>query len=628
MHFNKKQQIEELETVAYEEYSASYQQYQENSRNPIDLQIQTGLTCGPFRLKTIIEPTGRQKKLRYLLEPIQEFLDLGKLKVDCNLEIFNENEENLGHQLTTEPIKIFTEGTLENADFDNNFIILSVKGTLKADFSLPVFIREPHTDYSKQIRNNLIRCADWLLHLNYTSAQLGNKFVVLGNITNEFETTKKEFNLNTQTLDILQTNLNQRNPLVSTLGPPGSGKTNLLAAFANLRCIKNELEKNEELVLITARSHAALNEALLRINKQKTEVYKKDFLVCKKCQDDNFIPELDIAGIEQMSQEIPQNIRVWGCTLNALSYFQSSAQHKELLKRTTLMIVDEAGQIPFYELVGIGFLANNAQVRLFGDNRQLLPILLGNHPRDSLGKQSCMDVIEKHPNAKASFALETSHRLNSQICNFIQTQFYPDIPLKPGHNENSYILDTRTNEQLNSFLLIPTADNQSSKYCIEEINTCDELITYFLAHTQISIDKKPLRNVELTDIAILTPHNWQVNKLKLKFKKFKNKIKIGTVDKMQGQDVGIIIYSNTQTNINSIGDQASWLFEKNRLNVAFSRAKAQIVLLVNKFSIETAITTDYENQEALATMVHIIEKTATFNNFKPAKPINNRKDPI
>ena len=55
--------------------------------------------------------------------------------------------------------------------------------------------------------------------------------------------------------------------------------------------------------------------------------------------------------------------------------------------------------------------------------------------------------------------------------------------------------------------------------------------------------------------------------------------KVGTIDKFQGQEAEVVIVSMTTSGPEEIGRDANFLFSKNRLNVALTRAKCLAIVL-------------------------------------------------
>ena len=86
----------------------------------------------------------------------------------------------------------------------------------------------------------------------------------------------------------------------------------------------------------------------------------------------------------------------------------------------------------------------------------------------------------------------------------------------------------------------------------------------------------------LEDILIIAPYNAQVFDLKEKIPG----AKIGTVDKFQGQEAPLVIYSMTTSTHADAPRGMGFLYSLNRLNVATSRAKALSILVCSPALLE------------------------------------------
>ncbi len=82
----------------------------------------------------------------------------------------------------------------------------------------------------------------------------------------------------------------------------------------------------------------------------------------------------------------------------------------------------------------------------------------------------------------------------------------------------------------------------------------------------------------LKNILVVAPYNMQVNLLK---KILPEGTRVGTVDKFQGQEAEVVIISMTTSSEEYLPRSIEFLYSKNRLNVAISRAKCQALFIAN-----------------------------------------------
>ena len=79
------------------------------------------------------------------------------------------------------------------------------------------------------------------------------------------------------------------------------------------------------------------------------------------------------------------------------------------------------------------------------------------------------------------------------------------------------------------------------------------------------------------DILIVAPYNVQVAALIEKL----TDMRVGTVDKFQGQEAPVVIYSMTASTVDDAPKGMNFLFNPNRFNVATSRAKSVCILVAS-----------------------------------------------
>ena len=93
---------------------------------------------------------------------------------------------------------------------------------------------------------------------------------------------------------------------------------------------------------------------------------------------------------------------------------------------------------------------------------------------------------------------------------------------------------------------------------------------------------------DITEIAILSPFRAQAANIRRHIGKNeyiteenRNLLAIDTIDKMQGQEREVIIFSLAAGNIEYMTEMADFLYNPNKLNVAFSRAKSKLIIVGN-----------------------------------------------
>ena len=82
----------------------------------------------------------------------------------------------------------------------------------------------------------------------------------------------------------------------------------------------------------------------------------------------------------------------------------------------------------------------------------------------------------------------------------------------------------------------------------------------------------------IEDILVVAPFNVQVQALK---DALPESARVGTVDKFQGQEAPVVIYSMTSSSIEDAPRGITFLFSRNRMNVATSRAKCIAIVVAS-----------------------------------------------
>ena len=117
--------------------------------------------------------------------------------------------------------------------------------------------------------------------------------------------------------------------------------------------------------------------------------------------------------------------------------------------------------------------------------------------------------------------------------------------------------------------------SQSSPEEADRIATAIEPLLSDATYTDADGAEHPLKP---EDILVLTPYNAQVRCLQ---DRLPTSVRIGTVDKFQGQQAQVAFFSMATSSGEEVPRNVEFLFSRNRLNVAVSRARCLAVLVCN-----------------------------------------------
>ena len=111
------------------------------------------------------------------------------------------------------------------------------------------------------------------------------------------------------------------------------------------------------------------------------------------------------------------------------------------------------------------------------------------------------------------------------------------------------------------------------------------------------------------DIMVVAPYNDQVGLLRgvLDASTATAGVRVGTVDKFQGQEAPVVFFSMTASTAADIPRGIDFLFSKNRFNVAISRARALAYVVCTETLLDSRAKTT-EEMELISTLCAFVER--------------------
>lgn len=354
-------------------------------------------------------------------------------------------------------------------------------------------------------------------------------------------------------------------------GPPGAGKT-----YTSSQIIINLLRQGKR-IAISSNSHKAINNLLDNIEKTAKE-QKISFRGQKKSssEEDAFNGEM-IKDVFDNKQIDPYEAQLVAGTAWLFA-------REELDQKFDYLFVDEAGQVSLANLVAMSLSTKN--ICLIGDQMQLSHPLQGTHPNDSgmSALEYLLQGLSTVPQDKGIF-LSTSWRMHEKICRFISDAVYNGRLYAEKHNQNQSLILTKTahsNLIEQGIQFIPAQHTGCSQKSEEEGALIKELYLNLLEQ-KYRDRKEEIHPITSDNILIIAPYNMQVNHLKSILPK---EARVGTVDKFQGQEAEIVLISMTTSSHEDLPRNIEFLYNKQRLNVAISRARTLAVVIANKQLLE------------------------------------------
>jgi uncharacterized protein len=367
-------------------------------------------------------------------------------------------------------------------------------------------------------------------------------------------------------------------------GPPGTGKT-----FTGARMICQLVERGLK-VGITANSHKVIRKLLDEVVKASREMGTKLNCIQKPGEPE---PDQEQLVFARSNEEIFSALSTHRCQVaGGTSFLWAREDAHESLD---VLVVDEAAQMSLANVVAVSQSAN--MLILLGDPQQLDQPSKGSHPDDT-DVSSLQHILgDEHTiGDDRGLFLEQSWRLHPEICSFVSELFY---------DEKLHSMEDCAHQRIVSegpvsgsglrYLPVPHTGNKS--FSIEEADAIAQLVRDILASNAIWIDRDGNQQVlTLENILIITPYNAQVFEIQQRLPQ----ARVGTVDKFQGQEAPIAVYSMATSSHADAPRGMEFLYSANRFNVAISRAQCIAILVASQNVFEAECKTPRQMQLANA----------------------------
>jgi predicted RecB family nuclease len=364
-------------------------------------------------------------------------------------------------------------------------------------------------------------------------------------------------------------------------GPPGAGKTHI---GARMIC---ELVKSGLRVGVTANSHKVIRHLLNGVVKAADEA-GIDLLCIEKVKDEE--EDQHRLQFAKDNAELLTAIRT-SCHVAGATAWLWACEHA--FEAVDVLFVDEAAQMSLANVLALSQAAKT--IVLLGDPRQLEQPTQGSHPEGT--EVSALDHILGSEQTLAEgrgLFLEETWRLHPDICAFISELFY-ESRLKPHRGLELQEIRSKWRIKGNGLRFVPVSHEGNQSSSPEEADRVHELVTEILNSGTTWIDRDGVEHqVTLEDILIIAPYNAQVFELQERLPA----ARIGTVDKFQGQEAPIVIYSITTSNQADAPRGMEFLYSPNRFNVATSRAKCLCLVVGSPSVFEAQCRTPRQMQLA------------------------------
>ena len=351
-------------------------------------------------------------------------------------------------------------------------------------------------------------------------------------------------------------------------GPPGTGKTYtggaMICALVEKRLKVGVTAVSHKVIvnlLESAAEHARERGASMRIVHRDSGKYEGDL------------------GIERIQSYAKIHKELGDDKIDLMGATAWCWTRPEFQQSVDVLVVDEAGQMSLANVLAASRAGRS--LVLLGDPQQLEQPLQSSHPEGSevSALSHLLDGAETMPDDRGLFLAET-YRLHPDIADFTSEVYYRGrVQARPGL-ERQRIIPRRG--QASPFLgsglrYIPVTHTGNQARSSEEVDVIARLIDDLIADCDWRDKDGKTSPLGEEGILVVAPYNAQVSALTEAIPRLADRI--GTVDRFQGQEAPVVIYSMTSSSADDAPRGMEFLYNPFRFNVATSRARALCILV-------------------------------------------------
>ena len=371
--------------------------------------------------------------------------------------------------------------------------------------------------------------------------------------------------------------------VLAVQGPPGSGKTTTGAAL-----IRSLLDDGLR-VGVTAQSHKVINNLLQEV--KRPALQKWDAL-----ED----PGSDLITVVESNDSVVDALTTG--TVNLVGGTAWLWAREGLRDLVDVLVIDEAGQFSLANAVAVSSAARS--MVLLGDPQQLSQPTQALHP-DGAGISALDHLLDGHDTIPADRGvfLDRTYRMHPAITAFVSTTSY-DGRLASAEGLAAQRVQAQGALTGSGLRWLPIAHRGNDSASDEEAAAVAGIVADLCRGTWFD-DKGAEHRLTLDDVLVVAPYNRQVARL---IDKLPKGARVGTVDKFQGQQAPVVIYSMASSSAADAPRGVDFLYGLHRLNVAVSRARALTAIVASPALLDAEVHTP-EQLRAVNALCHYVEES-------------------
>lgn len=358
--------------------------------------------------------------------------------------------------------------------------------------------------------------------------------------------------------------------VIAVQGPPGSGKT---YQAARMIC---ELLRRGKRVGVTANSHAVIKHLLEQVCVQAAAGGEPELARALHLASGDTTDHVWPFRIDDNKDKARAELEAG--RVNLLGGTAWTWARDDFAGSVDALVIDEAGQMSLANALAVARAARG--LVLFGDPAQLEQPQKGEHPPGAeasaleywLGGNAL--TIPPH----LGVFLPRTRRMHPRICDFISRTFYEGrLAADDGLGLEQQAVSIVGEPAGSGVRFLSVVHRGNTNQSPEEVQAVQGLLGRMLAPGSTFQPRQgPARQLTPDDVLVVAPYNVQVAALR---RALPAGVMVGTVDKFQGREAPIVIYSMTSSSAEDAPRGLEFLYSRNRLNVAVSRAQALCVVV-------------------------------------------------
>jgi len=355
-----------------------------------------------------------------------------------------------------------------------------------------------------------------------------------------------------------------RGEVLAVQGPPGSGKTTVAAEL--IRALLDDGKR----VGVTATSHAVIGNLLSAVDRPGMQ----------KCDSTEHCGASDVEHTTSNAAVLAALTTGAARLVGGTAWLWARA---DMRASVDVLVVDEAGQFALANAVAVAQAASS--LVLLGDPQQLTQPTQAQHP-DGADASALGHLLRDHntiPPERGIF-LDTSWRMHPEITAFVSDLAYESRLLAAPGRERQRIHSAGLLAG-SGLRYVPVSHEGNAAGSDEEVHVVAGLVSDLVGG--LYADHKDVeRPLGLPEILVVTPYNNQVGRLRAALPP---DARVGTVDKFQGQEAPVVIYSMASSSAEDAPRGVGFLYDLHRLNVAVSRAQALAIVVASPRLLDAAV---------------------------------------